>query len=108
MLLPTDFKDPYTLYLYAFTIKLFHPQFKNQITTEGEILVTSDRTRYQHLNRADAFQKLREMVRACEPVEQIINVEAEEKARKLREKAARERLITKRSRSNVKASRGAV
>jgi len=48
------------------------------------------------------------MVRSCEPVEKVVSVDDIEKARRLREKAARERLMTKRRRSDLKGSRGAV
>ncbi|ODM89047.1 Peptidyl-tRNA hydrolase ICT1, mitochondrial [Orchesella cincta] len=44
-------------------------KFKNHISKDGFITLQSDRTRYQHLNTADALQKLREMLRSCEPVE---------------------------------------
>lgn len=72
-------------------------------------MVNSDRTRYQHHNTADAIQKLREMIRSCEPGEvQTPTAETLERLRRNREKAARERLLLKRSRSQVKSHRGAV
>ncbi|ODM95871.1 Peptidyl-tRNA hydrolase ICT1, mitochondrial [Orchesella cincta] len=84
-------------------------KFKNHISKDGFITLQSDRTRYQHLNTADALQKLREMLRSCEPVEiKEPTPETAEKLRRRREKAARERLLEKRARASVKSSRGAV
>jgi len=90
-------------------LKNFKERFKTHINKEGFLTVHSDRTRYQHLNTADAIQKLREMIRACEPDDVLPpSPEDMEKHRRLREKAARERLLQKRTRSHTKGSRGAV
>jgi len=84
-------------------------KFKNHVSKNGFISIQSDRTRYQHLNTADVLQKLREMIRSCEPIEvKELSPETTEKLRRRREKAARERLLEKRARASVKSSRGAV
>jgi peptidyl-tRNA hydrolase ICT1 len=83
-------------------------QYRNQISKEGCLIITSDRTRFQHLNVADALEKLRELIRGAEPVQAAeLSPETLEKLRRRREKAARERLQVKRSRSSLKSQRGA-
>lgn len=39
---------------------------KNQLTKDGYFVVKSDRTRSQHLNLADALDKLRGMIHSAE------------------------------------------
>lgn len=83
-------------------------QLRSSLSKEGFIFVTSDRTRHQHMNIADALEKLREMIRSCEPVQVAeLPPETVELHRKRAEKAARERLRQKRDRSSTKSSRGA-
>lgn len=83
-------------------IKMKH---SNQLTKEGCLVVKSDRTRSRQLNQADALQKLRHFVWAS--VDEVRNyleksqmsqVE-EEKLIKAQQKAARERLKSKRHNS---------
>lgn len=78
------------------------------MSKEGYFVVTSDRTRSQNLNVADAMEKLREYIRAAEP-EKVAELTPEtlERIRRRREKAARERLQLKRGRASVKGDRGA-
>lgn len=39
---------------------------RNQLTRDGYYIVKSERTRFQHLNLADALDKLRDQIRAAE------------------------------------------
>jgi len=81
---------------------------RSLITKDGSIFVTSDRTRYQHMNVADALEKLREIIRSCEPtVAAQPSPETIDLIRKRTEKVARERLRQKKERSFVKTNRGA-
>ena len=58
------------------------------------------------MNVADALEKLRNMIRAAEkPTKIELSAETVEKMRRKQEKAARERLQLKRTRSDVKANR---
>merc|ERR1719452_472242 len=77
----------------------------SQLTKEGWMVVKSDRTRSQTLNQADALEKLRAAIRfAMEPPKPKFTAE-EEKIRKGKLKASRERLHTKRYKSDVKSGR---
>jgi len=77
------------------------------LTKEGYLFLSSDRTRSQHLNTADALEKLREMIRDCEPAEEVeLSLETLEVLRKRKEKAVRERLQEKRIKSAIKSQRG--
>lgn len=82
-------------------------QCKNKINKDGYLIIKSDLTRSQHLNLADALEKLRTVIRATlvEPAEP--SPESLERRRKIMLKAARERLHEKRSRSQIKQSRRA-
>ncbi|KMQ95105.1 immature colon carcinoma transcript 1 protein [Lasius niger] len=82
-------------------------QCKNKINKDGYLIIKSDLTRSQHLNLADALEKLRTVIRAIlvEPAEP--SPESLERRRKIMLKAARERLHEKRSRSQIKQSRRA-
>lgn len=40
-------------------------QMKNSLTKEGDFVVKSDRTRSQHLNLADALDRLRDLIHAA-------------------------------------------
>ncbi|XP_012523988.1 peptidyl-tRNA hydrolase ICT1, mitochondrial [Monomorium pharaonis] len=80
-------------------------QQKNRINKEGYLIIKSDLTRSQHLNLADALEKLRAMIRATLVVPTEPSPESEEKKRKNLLRAARQRLHEKRARSQVKQSR---
>lgn len=63
-------------------------------------------TRYQQLNLADALEKLRNLIRNAEkPIKVELSPEKLESIRKSKERNARERLIEKRKRSEIKAGR---
>lgn len=62
-------------------------------------------TRYQHLNLADAIEKLRVMIRKAVPQEHTTSLETEEKIKKREIKATRERIYQKRMRSQIKQDR---
>lgn len=83
----------------------------NQITKEGYLIVKSDRTRSRQLNQADALQKLRQFiwasvdeVRTYLERSQVPQVE-QEKRLKAEQRAARERVKSKRIRSDQKQAR---
>nr|CAG4638178.1 EOG090X0JCO [Chydorus sphaericus] len=82
---------------------------RNFISKDGYYIVKSERTRSQHLNLADALDKLRDQIRAAE--QSLVQPEASpaslEKQRRLRERAARERLKDKRFQSLTKQGRQA-
>lgn len=82
-------------------------QNKNKINKDGYLIIKSDLTRSQHLNMADALEKLRTMIRATLVVPSEPSPESEEKKRKNLLKAARERLHEKRTHSQIKQSRRA-
>lgn len=77
----------------------------NQINKDGYFIIRSEKTRAQLLNQADAVTRLREVLYKLEQPEVVISPETEEKIRKNKERAARQRLAEKRSRSLVKAAR---
>lgn len=78
----------------------------SDLTKDGWIVVKSDRTRSQSLNQADALEKLRGSIReALQPPKPKFTAEQEESIRKGKIKASRERLHTKRIRSDTKESR---
>jgi peptidyl-tRNA hydrolase ICT1 len=89
-------------------LKMMHV---NQITKEGYLIVKSDRTRSRQLNQADALQKLRQFiwasvdeVRTYLERSQVTQVE-EEKLLKAEQRAARERVKSKRIYSQHKQAR---
>ncbi|KAL0122528.1 hypothetical protein PUN28_007319 [Cardiocondyla obscurior] len=82
-------------------------QQKNRMNKEGYLIIKSDLTRSQHLNLADALEKLRTMIRATLVLPPKPSPESEERKRKNLLKAARERLHEKRKRSELKQSRHA-
>ena len=67
------------------------------ISKDGYFTVNSDRTYTRTLNTADAMEKLREMIRSCEPQQDPVEPEPETKeiARRKRLKETRERLHQK-------------
>nr|SVE85890.1 EOG090X0JCO [Daphnia pulicaria] len=82
-------------------------KLKNQLSKEGYFIVKSDRTRSQHLNLADTLDKLRDLIQftAQSLVIPEISPETVERQRRLRERAARERLREKRAHSMTKQGR---
>ncbi|XP_011641996.1 peptidyl-tRNA hydrolase ICT1, mitochondrial [Pogonomyrmex barbatus] len=80
-------------------------QHKNKINKEGYLIIKSELTRSQHLNLADALEKLRAMIRATLIEPPTPSPESEERKRKNLLKAARERLHEKRTRSQIKQNR---
>lgn len=84
-------------------------QVKNQLTKEGYFIIKSERTRSQQLNLADALDKLRDMIQstAQSMATPQVSLETLERRRRLRERAARERLKEKRVNSMTKQARHA-
>nr|CAG4646723.1 EOG090X0JCO [Macrothrix elegans] len=82
---------------------------RNQLTRDGYFVMKSDKTRSQHLNLADAINKLRDLIRSTEMglVTPQVSPENEDRQRRLRERAARERLKEKRLHSMTKQGRQA-
>lgn len=84
-------------------------QYKNKINRDGYFIIKSELTRYQHLNLADALERVRNIIRDLE--KKMVPLElSEEKLAKIQrnhEKAARERLFIKRARSDDKKNRQA-
>jgi ribosome-associated protein len=74
-------------------------QQPHRVTTEGHLLLTSQRYRDQERNRQDCLDKLRAMLRAAATAPKV-------RKRKAPTRASRERrLAAKRHRSGVKAAR---
>ncbi|XP_063589357.1 large ribosomal subunit protein mL62-like [Penaeus indicus] len=80
-------------------------KYKSSITSDGCLLIRSDKTRSQQLNLADALDKLRHMIHTASYVPPPPSSEAVERQRRRHEAAVRERLRNKRDRSLVKQSR---
>ncbi|XP_065080423.1 large ribosomal subunit protein mL62 [Ochlerotatus camptorhynchus] len=81
---------------------------KNRVTKDGYLFVRSELTRSQQMNTADALEKLRNFIREAEkPLAAELSPETLERLRRRHEKAARERLAIKRSRSQTKVDRRA-
>jgi ribosome-associated protein len=79
----------------------FRIQYRNRITTDGDVIVMSQRYRDQERNKLDCLEKLRDM---------MVHASAKPKPRKPSKpnRASRERrLEVKRHRSNIKKSRRA-
>lgn len=70
-------------------------------------MIKSDLTRHQHLNLADALERLRNIIRALEKESEVKETSLEKLAeiQRRHEKAARERLFVKRFRSQTKSDR---
>ncbi len=77
----------------------FMIQQKNRITTEGELVISSQKTRDQAVNREDCLGKLDEMIRQAQVVPTVRKVTKPSKGSK------RRRLADKKHRSGVKESR---
>lgn len=82
-------------------------QYKNQINKDGYFIVKSELTRYQHLNLADALERVRNIIRKLEKESTPYELPPEKAAviQRRHEKAARERLFVKRTRSQTKSDR---
>uniref|UniRef100_A0A1B6LZH8 Large ribosomal subunit protein mL62 n=1 Tax=Graphocephala atropunctata TaxID=36148 RepID=A0A1B6LZH8_9HEMI len=80
---------------------------KTKISKDGFLIVRSDKTRSQQLNLADCMELLRAMVRQAEYLPPTPSPESQEQARRRKEKANQVRLIEKKTRSQLKASRQA-
>ncbi|KAK1118994.1 hypothetical protein K0M31_013765 [Melipona bicolor] len=80
-------------------------QYKNKLSKEGHLIIKSELTRSQHLNLADALEKLRKMIWEAAKTPSEIPPETVEMKRKQHLRAARERLFEKRKRSELKQSR---
>uniref|UniRef100_A0A1B6EL90 Large ribosomal subunit protein mL62 n=1 Tax=Cuerna arida TaxID=1464854 RepID=A0A1B6EL90_9HEMI len=80
---------------------------KTKISKDGFLIVRSDKTRSQQLNLADCMEILRAMIRKAEYKPAEPSPETQEQIRRRKEKANQQRLIEKRSRSQLKASRQA-
>lgn len=83
-------------------------QAKNDINKEGELIVTSEKSRSQHRNMADALQKIRTMIctAAYEP-----EAPTEETLRKIEKRIARaneKRLTDKKFKSTKKLDRKSI
>lgn len=70
-------------------------------------MVKSELTRYQHLNLADALERVRNIIRKLEEESTPLELSPEKLAviQRRHEKAARERLFLKRIRSHTKSDR---
>ncbi|XP_069510944.1 large ribosomal subunit protein mL62 [Ambystoma mexicanum] len=80
-------------------------QYKNRINKSGELIITSEVSRYQLRNLADCLQKLRDMITQSSPQPKATNKEAAEMRRMKVQAMNRERLQQKRINSTVKQSR---
>ncbi|GAB0094673.1 ICT1 [Sergentomyia squamirostris] len=82
--------------------------FKSRINREGFFVIRSDLTRFQHLNVADALEKLRNLIRNIEKGENIEpSADALIRQRRLKDRADAQRLMVKRQKSLTKAHRQA-
>lgn len=82
-------------------------QYKNQINKDGYFVVKSELTRFQHLNLADALERVRNIIRKLEKESIPTELPPEKLAviQRRHEKVARERLFVKRFRSQTKLDR---
>lgn len=90
-----------------FFVRSLSLQYKNQINKEGYFVVKSELTRYQHLNLADALERVRNIIRKLEKENKKTELPPEKLAviQRRHEKAARERLFVKRIRAQTKLDR---
>ncbi|XP_043203110.1 peptidyl-tRNA hydrolase ICT1, mitochondrial-like [Amphibalanus amphitrite] len=77
-------------------------KYRSRISRDGYLLVRSERTRSQHLNMADALDRIRYLVTDVLQKPKEASPESIEKHRRLHERATRERLREKRHRSALK------
>ncbi|XP_058025513.1 large ribosomal subunit protein mL62 [Ahaetulla prasina] len=78
---------------------------KHRINKLGELIITSEVSRYQLRNMADCLQKIRNMIAESTMSPHVISEETAEMIRKRVEKMNRERLRQKKARSSLKQSR---
>ncbi|KAG5898436.1 hypothetical protein JTB14_036519 [Gonioctena quinquepunctata] len=76
-----------------------------KLTKDGYLIFRSDITRSQQLNLSDCLEKIRKSVRASMVVQEEPSPETQEKIRRRLEYAARERLMIKRHKSQIKSDR---
>ncbi|XP_063098430.1 large ribosomal subunit protein mL62 isoform X2 [Cavia porcellus] len=78
---------------------------KNKINKSGELIITSESSRYQFRNLADCLQKIRDMIaEASQPAKEPSKEDAQLKRLRI-ENMNRERLRQKRMHSAIKTSR---
>ncbi|XP_004709208.1 peptidyl-tRNA hydrolase ICT1, mitochondrial [Echinops telfairi] len=78
---------------------------KNKINRAGELILTSECSRYQFRNLADCLQKIRDMITEASQTPREPSKEDAELRRRRVENANRERLRLKRMNSTIKTSR---
>ncbi|KAM6473353.1 large ribosomal subunit protein mL62 [Liasis olivaceus] len=78
---------------------------KHKINKLGELIITSEVSRYQMRNLADCLQKIRDMIAESTERPQVASEETAEMIRNRVEKMNRERLRQKKLRSSLKQSR---
>ncbi|XP_053156531.1 peptidyl-tRNA hydrolase ICT1, mitochondrial [Hemicordylus capensis] len=79
--------------------------YKNKISKSGELIITSEVSRYQMRNLADCLQKIREMIAEATEKPRVISKEDVQMIRDRVEKSNRERLRQKKYHSSLKQSR---
>ncbi|NXP24101.1 ICT1 hydrolase, partial [Scytalopus superciliaris] len=80
---------------------------RNKINRAGELIVTSEESRYQMRNLAVCLEKIRTMVTEATEKPKVVSKETTQKLIERVEKMNRERLRQKRIHSNIKQSRKA-
>nr|XP_020661960.1 peptidyl-tRNA hydrolase ICT1, mitochondrial [Pogona vitticeps] len=78
---------------------------RNKISKDGELIVTSQVSRYQMRNLADCLQKIRDLIAEATEKPQVVSRENVQVIRERVEKMNRERLRQKKIRSAIKQSR---
>jgi len=87
----------------------FLDKHSHALSKEGCIIIKSDKTRYAHLNLADALDRLRNIIwNSLQPESIPPSEESVEKHRLGQLRAARERLREKRNRSDIKRARQSI
>jgi len=83
---------------------------KHRINKRQEFVITSEKTRSQHLNQADCLERIRHYIRLAEATAtpKEVDPEEEELRKKREEKANERRLMDKKRHSLKKSSRGAM
>ncbi|XP_061233338.1 large ribosomal subunit protein mL62 [Neopsephotus bourkii] len=81
--------------------------YRNKINRAGELMVTSEESRYQMRNLAICLEKIRTMVTEATEQPKVVSKETTQKLIERVEKMNRERLRQKKIHSNIKQSRKA-
>ncbi|XP_027547661.1 LOW QUALITY PROTEIN: peptidyl-tRNA hydrolase ICT1, mitochondrial [Neopelma chrysocephalum] len=81
--------------------------YRNKINRDGELIVTSEESRYQMRNLAICLEKIRTMVTEATEKPKVVSKETTQKLIERVEKMNRERLRQKKIHSNIKQSRKA-